>query len=275
MNLLSSSLVRSDASSARRKAFTLIELLAVIGIVACLATLMLPAVNSAQRKGLDAKTMGRMKTLSSAYMLYSSDNNQHVVPRSDGNTGASAPTVDLTLALAPFLDLKETGSARLASPVWWDAVAERNGTRKKDNTEGDLHYPDPPAWIGGPPRNKLTGFYFNPYAHDPNGVSGSPHDTYAFGSMAQVARPSKTALLVSRRADKNSGDTEWNSWSDGKKYDPANPASLGAKRFIIYLDGHLETVTITNGKYSGSSPVSASEVHPEYIYAEPVFYNWR
>ena len=44
---------------------------------------------------------------------------------------------------------------------------------------------------------------------------------------------------------------------------------------IIYLDGHLETVTITNGKYSGNSPALATEVHPEYIIAEPVFYNWR
>lgn len=269
------SLPRPVIPSAQRKAFTLIELLAVIGIVACLATLMLPAVSTAQRKGLDAKTLARMKTLSAAYTLYASDNSQHVVPRSDGNTSASAPTVDLTLALAPFLDLKETGSARLASPVWWDAVAERNGTRNKDNTEGDLYYPDPPAWSGGPPRNKLTGFYFNPYAHDPNGVSGSPHDTYAFGSLAQVAHPSKTALVISRRADKNSGDTAWNSWSDGKKYNAANPASIGAKRFIVYLDGHLEIVTITDGKYSGNSPSMASEVHPEYIAAEPVFYNWR
>lgn len=256
-------------------AFTLIELIAVVGIMAFLVALLFPVMRSLQQDARDAKTTGRMKTLSAAYVLFMSENNQQVVPRSDGNLHAAAPTGDLTAALAPFLDLNETGSARLASPVWWDATAERNGTRKKDNTEGDLHYPDPPAWAGGPPRNKLTGFYFNPFAHQPNGTSGSPHDAYAFGSLGQIGQLSRTAMLISRRADKSSGNTAWNSWSDGKKFDPLNPASIGAKRLIMYFDGHLESVAISAGSYSGGVPTQASEVRADYIFAEPVFYAWK
>lgn len=259
----------------RSRGFTLMELLAAVGIVACLVALLVPTINSLRQDALNAKTMGRMKALSSAYMLFISENNQQVVPRSDGNLHASAPTGDLTAAMAPFLELKETGSARLASPVWWDATAEKNGTRKKDNSEGDLHYPDPPAWAGGPPRNKLTGFYFNPFAHQPNGVAGNLHDKYAFGSLGQIGQPTKTALLISRRADSTSGDTAWNSWSDGKKYSSGNLPSLGAKRLIMYFDGHLESVKIVAGNYSGGGPVNASDVKPEYIFAEPVFYAWK
>lgn len=262
-------------ANARHKAFTLIEMLATVGIVACLVALLFPTINSLRQDALDAKTIGRMKALSAAYMLFMSENNQQVVPRSDGNLHASAPTTDLTTAMAPFLELKETGSARLASPTWWDATAERNGTRKKDNSEGDLHYPDPPAWPGGPPRNKLTGFYFNPFAHQPNGVTGNIHDKYAFGNLGQIGQLSKTALLISRRADRTSGDTAWNSWSDGKKYSPSNVPSFGAKRLIMYFDGHLESVRIVSGNYPGGGPINASEVRPEYIFAEPVFYAWK
>jgi len=249
------------------KGITLVEIMATIGIMATLAVLLFPSLEKAQRSAADMKTGARMKILAAGYALYMSEHNQQVVFRGDGKL-AAATTGDNTLALAPYLSLPETGGERYACPVWWDGMAEKNGTRNKDNTEGDLYYPDPPAWPGGPPRAKLTGMYFNPYAHQ---LDSANPDSHAFESLGQLATPSRTALLLSRRRD--SSKNAYNSWSDGRKFSSSNPASIGAKRMIMYFDGHMETVNISGQDYQ-SLPKSAEEVRPEYLNAEPVFYAW-
>ena len=261
-----------------RKGFTLIELLTVVAICGVLAALILPAIQSSQRNAIDIKTVSRMKTLSAAYMGFMAENNMQVVKRDAEEDRHIAPTTgEMTAALAPFLPLPEvTPLARLASSVWWDGMAEKNGNRvSSTNSEGDLYYPGAAAWPGGPPRSKLTGMYFNPFAHElpSSGSKTDPDYKYSFSTLAQIQSPGKTALLISRRRDKTSGDAQWNSWSDGRRFNSSNPLSIGAKRMICYFDGHVETVRISNQSYSGG-PNNADEVQPAYIFAEPVFYAW-
>src|SRR5438309_1027614 len=63
--------------------FTLIELLVVISIIAILAALAMPVFSSAQRAGLQAKSLARLRDLQSANIAYSTDNNQCYVPSYD------------------------------------------------------------------------------------------------------------------------------------------------------------------------------------------------
>lgn len=60
-----------------RSAFTLIELLIVIGIIGLLASLIIVSINSAQRRAQDAQRKNFARTIDSALSSYYTDNNNH------------------------------------------------------------------------------------------------------------------------------------------------------------------------------------------------------
>ena len=59
--------------SRKRQIFTLIELLIVISIIAILAALLLPALNSARGKARSTECLSKLKQLGTGLMMYSSD----------------------------------------------------------------------------------------------------------------------------------------------------------------------------------------------------------
>lgn len=61
--------------SSRRSLFTLIELLVVISIIALLASLLLPALNTAHNEAKRILCMSHLKTYGKAVMMYCSDEN--------------------------------------------------------------------------------------------------------------------------------------------------------------------------------------------------------
>ena len=144
--------------------------------------------------------------------------------------------------IAPYVDLPVTGNALFYNPVWWDAFAEINGFRT-NGISGALYYD-----AGNPPRNQLAGFDFNNNAY-PSYTDTNGSDHAGFSRLSQIARLSKTALMMSRRQDKS---YSWNSWSDGRKYSDTNPPSYGARRMIFYFDAHVETWTINASNYNNN-----------------------
>lgn len=70
--------------SKQKKAFTLIELLTVIAVIAILASLLLPAMTKAKEKAQGSQCLNNQRQLSLAWRMYADDNNDRLVQAWDG-----------------------------------------------------------------------------------------------------------------------------------------------------------------------------------------------
>lgn len=92
----------------RRKsidAFSLIECVVVIAICLFLAVLLIGGLSKAREKAAQAKCMGQLRQIGSAFISYAGDNNG-IYPVAHFGTGDSS-TSYWTYFLAPYLNLKE------------------------------------------------------------------------------------------------------------------------------------------------------------------------
>ena len=109
--------------------FTLIELLITIAIIAILAGMLLPALNSAREKAKEITCTGNLRQIGMASLSYTSDNQDYLPPINNSNHG----TRRITVFLASYAGTKTYTDKQ--SGLWFcpshEQVAPAAGTEGK------------------------------------------------------------------------------------------------------------------------------------------------
>jgi prepilin-type N-terminal cleavage/methylation domain-containing protein len=86
----------------KQQAFTLVELLVVVGIISILATIGLTSYSSITKQSRDAKKKGDLESLRSALELYRSDNNYYPTELNLLVTGKYLQSIPTPIKASPY-----------------------------------------------------------------------------------------------------------------------------------------------------------------------------
>ncbi len=107
-------LLMTPQSSAKHRAFSLMEMLIVLGIIVVLTALLFPALQVVIERGRNAVCVGRLRAIGAGLLQYTTDNNGKLPYASMGGT----PARYWFDALNPYMGIPETDFNRTEPYPW-------------------------------------------------------------------------------------------------------------------------------------------------------------
>lgn len=194
-------------------AFTLIEILVVVAIIAILAAMLFPALSGALRSGKQATSVSNLRQWGSAFHASWTERDGEMP--SDGS-GATSMT---------------------SEEAWFNRMPPKMGIPALKDSGTDMpKFGKKSVWVNpGAPTIPATGIPFWYGYNDYLSSAAEPNLRFT-----RVVHPSKTALLVEKRPD---ADAAGNPNNIEGYYGAKDPRDQEATCNVLFVDGHVAAVT--------------------------------
>lgn len=227
----------SKPPATNRRAFTLIELLAVLGIVVILAVLLIPSVGKVLKSSRQASCVNNLRQIAAASQMYSGENQGKMVPQYD--MGAT-----LSILLAPYAgDMK---APMIAPDIFYcpENVAQKTPPAAGYRITSKVYNKGWSGYFIGYLMN--TSIHTMVYLDEEELAAGKTEPSRRAVRRTEIEMASKTVSLMDLLPWPQNGAPPSSGLARDYYFDPGQSSfALGVPHHgfgnILFCDGHVES----------------------------------